>query len=82
LSKSGADSSSRTPIYKLSVFGLQVKMFLHTFVIFGGRLIDNCAVFQAPQVEHPNTTVCATADKNINTVGTEPNIKNLFVMSN
>lgn len=45
-------------------------------------LVDDSAVLQASQIKHADTTIGATAHENINTVGTESNVKHFLVMSN
>jgi hypothetical protein len=55
---------------------------LHTFVILGCGLIDNCAMLQAPKIKHSHTAICPTANEHIDTIRTKSNIKDLFIMSN
>jgi len=39
-------------------------------------------MFETPKIEHPDTTICPTANENIDAVGAEPDIKDFFIMSN
>lgn len=53
-----------------------------TFVILGCWFVDDSAVFQASEIEHSHTTISSTTDEYIYAVGTESDVKDLFVMCN
>lgn len=38
-------------------------------------------MFETPEIEHPYAAICATTYKDIDTVGTESDIKDFLVMS-
>jgi len=39
-------------------------------------------MLKASKIEHPYTTICATANKNVDAVGAETDIEDFFIMSN
>ena len=39
-------------------------------------------MFEAAEVKHPHAPVCAAADKDIDTLGTEADVEDFFVVSN
>jgi len=56
---------------------------LPTFlIVLFGRLIYYCTMLKASKIEHPYTTICATANKNVDAVGAETDIEDFFIMSN
>ena len=44
------------------------------------RFVDDCAVLEAAQVEHPHTPVCTTAHENIHALCTEAHIEDFLVV--
>ena len=52
---------------------------LTRFGLFGG-LVNNGAVLEASEVKHSDGAVSAAGDEDIDAIGAEANIKNLFVM--
>ena len=51
------------------------------FIALLGRLVNYSAVFKAPEIEHSHATVSAAADKDIDAVRAEADVKNFLVMS-
>lgn len=51
-----------------------------TFVVLVRRLIDNRAVLEAAQIEHPDAAVGTAADEDIDTTGAEPDIVYFLVV--
>ncbi len=51
-----------------------------TFVGLFRRLVDDCAVLEAPQIKHTHTAVGATANKDVHAVRTEAYVEHLLVV--
>lgn len=51
-----------------------------TFINFLTRLIDDCTMFEASKVKHPDTAVRAARDKDVDAVGAEADIEDFFVV--
>lgn len=51
-----------------------------TSVLLARRLVNDGAVFQAPQIEHADTTVLTTTDEHINTVRTKAHVVHFFIV--
>ena len=63
--------------------GLELLERRHTLNIsFLRWFINDSTVLQASQVEHSNTAIGTAADKHINAVGAEPDIKNFLIVGN
>lgn len=46
------------------------------------RFVDDGAVFQTPQIEHPDATIGTTADEHVYAASTEPDIEDFLVVGN
>jgi hypothetical protein len=55
---------------------------LPTSFFLSGGFVNDGAVFQAPEVEHPNASVLPATDKDVYTVCAKPNIIYLLVVGN
>lgn len=53
-----------------------------TFITLLRWFIDDSAVLQAAQIKHADTAIRATTDEYIDTVGTESDIEDFFIVSN
>lgn len=50
------------------------------FIILFRRLVDDSTMFETPEVKHPYTTIGTAADKDVDAVRAESDIKNFFIM--
>ena len=50
------------------------------FVSLVRRLVDDCTVLEATQIEHPYTSIRTTAHEYINALGTESHVEHFLVM--
>lgn len=53
-----------------------------TFFILIRWLVNDSTMFETAQIKHAHAAISSTADKDVNTVGTEANIVYFFVVSN
>lgn len=53
---------------------------LTIFVVLLRRLINDGAVFEAAQVEHPDAAICTATHKDIDALGAETDIEDFFVV--
>lgn len=44
--------------------------------------VNNRRMLQTPEIKHSDTPVCTTTDKDINTMGTESDVKDFFIVGN
>jgi len=45
-----------------------------------GRLVDDGAVLQTAQIEHPHAAICAAADEHVNAAGAEADVEDFLVV--
>ncbi len=70
--ESDCQSTDQTPLSGILTF----------LIILLGRLVYDCTMLKTPKIEHPYTTISATANKNVDAVGAETDIKDFFIVSN
>ena len=50
------------------------------FIVLLRRLVYDCTVFQAPEIEHPYATIGATAHEHVDAVSAETHIEDFFIV--
>lgn len=53
---------------------------MQTFVVFGSWFVDDGAVLETSKIKHAHAAVGAAGDKDVDAVGAEANVEDLFVV--